>query len=107
MSAAKSWFKRWLKLALLVVMMLSTIGAWEVCKGTIRLTGFAYADLLADHFKCYTITPKGPAVNEQVTLFDQFRVAPDGEEVVVRAAQLLCTPAMKTHHIPLMLVPGL
>jgi len=55
---------------------------------------------LADHLKCYKVTPSGSPVNERVTLFDQFHPQTvdnggGGESVTVRTPQLLCAPAQK------------
>ena len=120
--------RTWLKLGVLVVAMLAAVGAWEIYKGTVKLPRAAYAqnqenDLVqqvddihrvvvrgdgplfprALHFKCYQITPGGPALNAPVTVFDQFHPAESdssgnvtgGEHVTVRVPHLLCTPALK------------
>lgn len=48
-----------------------------------------------DHFKCYTV--QGPAINQKVTLEDQFDVE-DGkvEKATVKKPRTLCNPAAKT-----------
>jgi len=48
------------------------------------------------HFKCYQVTPGGPALNQPVEVFDQFHKPPDGEKLTLRAVHTLCTPALKT-----------
>jgi len=93
MTAGRARINLWLKVAVLVVMMLATIGAWEVYKGVAKLRGDAYADNAFNHLKCYQITPGGPPVNQVVTLFDQFY--PQGQDVTVRSTHLLCVPAAK------------
>ena len=84
-----------LTLAVLVVVMRASVGAWEVYKGTVRLVGNAHADGLFPFLKCYSIKPdllppftKSPG---KMVLLDEFR--PEGERVVVGPAHLLCTPA--------------
>lgn len=83
-----------LTLAVLVVVMMASVGAWEVYKGTVRLVGNAHADGLFPFLKCYAVKPdllpiaKGPG---RIVLLDEVR--PDGERVLVGAAQLLCVPA--------------
>ncbi len=41
----KRWSTRWGQLAVVVVMMLAAIGAWEIVKGMARLGGYAHADV--------------------------------------------------------------
>lgn len=85
---------RWGRLAVVVVMMLAAIGAWEIVKGMAKLGGYAQADgVVADHLTCYDVQvvadPKAP-----VQLRDQFY--PSGINAVVRNIRVLCTPAIKT-----------
>jgi hypothetical protein len=90
---------RWLRFAVLVLMLLATIGAWEVVK---RVGGYAYADgVNADHLTCYDVKPRGrdddkgrPDARVAVMLTDQF--FPTGVDVDVRHLRLLCTAATKT-----------
>lgn len=83
-----------LTLAVLVVVMLASVGAWEVYKGSVRLVGNAHADGLFPFLKCYAVKPdifpipKGPG---KLVLLDEIR--PEGERVQVGAAHLLCVPA--------------
>ena len=93
----KRWSTRWGQLALVVMMMLAAIGAWEIVKGMAKLGGYAQADVLADHLTCYDVqvVPAGngdPKV--PVQLRDQFY--PAGLNAVVRNIRVLCTPAVKT-----------
>jgi len=118
-------FRAWSFKAVAVVMvMLAAIGAWEIYKGTVKLTREARAQgqngdgdlvqlvseihrvvvvgdgdfpgLARLHFKCYQVTPGGPALNQPVEVFDQFHRPPDGEKLTLRAVHTLCTPALKT-----------
>ena len=92
---------RWLRLAFLVMMVLATIGAWEIVKMT-GLGGFAHADgVVADHLTCYDVnSAKGTDARHKidpkalVRLSDQF--FPTGVEAEVRQLRLLCTAAVKT-----------
>jgi hypothetical protein len=81
-------------LGVLVMVMLATVGAWEVYNGTMRLIGRAHADGTLDLLKCYSAKAL-PLVPQQstgkVVLLDQFK--PDGEHVFVGQVQLLCVPA--------------
>ena len=55
MAGETRWSRRWLRLAVLIVIMLATIGAWEVVK-LARVGGSAHADgLVADHLTCYDV----------------------------------------------------
>jgi hypothetical protein len=84
---------RWGQLAVVVVMMLAAIGAWEIVKGMARFGGYAHADIVSDHLTCYDVQ----VVNDpkiQVQLRDQF--VPTGFDAVVRNIRMLCTPAIKT-----------
>jgi hypothetical protein len=91
----KRWSTRWGQLAVVVMMMLAAIGAWEIVKGMAKLGGYAQADgVVADHLTCYDLQgtvsdPKAP-----VQLRDQF--SPTGVNATVRQLRLLCTPAIKT-----------
>lgn len=85
-------------LAVVVVMMLATVGAWEIYKGTVRLVGNAHADGVFDLLKCYSI--KGALVksvlqplNQKVMVLDEFK--PQGDNLMLLTPQLLCTPAKK------------
>ena len=72
--------RRWgLKAALPLVAVMVAVGGWQGYKGVLKVLGEAHAQAQIDgrffqvpHFKCYVITP-GTALNEQVTLGDQFR----------------------------------
>jgi len=103
MATPRAWR---LKVVGLVVAMLAPLAAWQGYKGIVNSLGEARAQGRfiggVPHFKCYVITP-GTALNEPVTLFDQFHgieAAPTvpgqppagGESVVVRAPSLVCTP---------------
>jgi hypothetical protein len=99
MLSEKRWSTRWLRLAVLVMMLLATIGAWEIVKSMARFGGYAHADLVADHLTCYDVkaTGKGAAVVDPralVQLRDQF--FPTGFDAEVRHLRLLCTAAVKT-----------
>jgi hypothetical protein len=89
----RRWSTRWGQLAMVVVMMLAAIGAWEIVKGMAKLGGYAQADIVSDHLTCYDVQvvadPKVP-----VLLQDQFY--PAGINAVVRNIRVLCTPAIKT-----------
>ena len=85
----------WLRMATLVLVMLATIGAWEVYRATFGSRNAAHAGLVFDHFTCYQITPAGPSVNQSVILTDQFN--PKGKQVTVLVRQQLCVPTAKTH----------
>ena len=71
--------RRWgLKAALPLVAVMVAVGGWQGYKGVLKVLGEAHAQAQIDgrffqvpHFKCYVITP-GTALNEQVTLGDQF-----------------------------------
>lgn len=105
MAGQRIWSTRWLRLAMLAVMMLATIGAWEVFRGAAKFAGYAHADGLLDHFTCYEVkvdrsdrkskdSKYTPKIEVQVT--DQFN-APYGVEVEVKQLKLLCAPANKRH----------
>ncbi len=83
-----------LRLAAVLVLMLATIGGWEVYKGTVGMAGDASAANVFDHFTCYDLKPGGPPVNQTVTVTDQFH--PQGQQVTVMGDHLLCTPAAKS-----------
>jgi len=100
MAAQRIWSTRWLRLAVLAVVLLATIGAWEVFRGAAKFAGYAHADGLADHFTCYEVRPDGrtnysskhpPKIVVKVT--DQFNRY--GLDVEVKQLKLLCTPATK------------
>ncbi len=83
----------WWQLAVVVIMMLAAIGAWEIVKGMAKLGGYAQADgFTPDHLTCYDVTPSSVA-NVTIQLKDQFY--PGGIDAVVRNLRLLCTPALK------------
>ncbi|PYN15801.1 MAG: hypothetical protein DME06_02540 [Candidatus Rokuibacteriota bacterium] len=94
MATERLWSTRWLRLAVVVVMMLATIGAWEVIKGVAR---YAHADEFADHLDCYDILPevagKEGEVIARVLLKDQF--IPTGKVFYVKHLRVLCTGAIK------------
>lgn len=92
MTLARASLIEWRKLVLLVMVMLATIGAWEVGK-TILRTRDANAAVVFDHFTCYKISPPIEAAKVTVTVFDQFN--PAGRQVVVHKSDTLCTPAAK------------
>jgi hypothetical protein len=98
MLSEKRWSTRWLRLAVLVMMLLATIGAWEIVKGMARLGGYAHADLVADHLTCYDVKAAGRGGDIDpralVQLRDQF--FPTGFDAEVRHLRLLCTAAVKT-----------
>lgn len=85
---------RWGQLAVVVVMMLAAIGAWEIVKGMTRLGGYAHADIVSDHLTCYDLQGVVFDAKADVQLRDQF--APTGIVATVRNLRLLCTPAIKT-----------
>ena len=98
MAGVKTWSGRWARLGVVVMIMLATIGAWELVKMT-RLGSPAHADgVAADHLTCYDV--KSPRSNGNldpkalVQLRDQF--FPTGVEAEVRQLRLLCTAAVKT-----------
>lgn len=97
MASEKRWSTRWLRLAVLVMMMLATIGAWEIVKMA-RLGGSAHADVAADHLTCYDVkaAARGGDIDPRalVQLRDQF--FPTGVDAEVRHLRLLCTAAVKT-----------
>jgi hypothetical protein len=68
--------------AILAVALLFAFGGWA-----------AYADDKPPHFKCYQLGEKGGALNEDVTLEDQFHE----EEVQVKNPHFLCAPVKKEH----------
>ena len=76
------------------MLMLATIGGWEVYKATMGMTDEARASAVFDHFNCYDLVPVGPPVRQAVTVTDQFH--PQGLQVTVMGAHLLCTPAAKS-----------
>jgi hypothetical protein len=84
MSTLRAWG---FKLVVLVVAMLTGIGAWEIYRGVV-IPGHAQFQL--GSFKCYNIIPKKP-VGETVILSTQFGT----EEVRVTRSQLLCAPATR------------
>ena len=96
MAGEKRRSTRWLRLAVLVLIMLATIGAWEIVKMA-RLGGSAHADVFADHLTCYDVkSPGAGAIDPRalVQLRDQF--FPTGVDAEVRHLRLLCTAAVKT-----------
>jgi hypothetical protein len=70
-------------LAVLAVALLLVIGSWAADATTPDLP----------HFKCYQLAEKGGALNQEVTLEDQFHT----EEVEVKNPHFLCAPVKKTH----------
>jgi hypothetical protein len=100
MTSETRWSARWLRLAFLVMMVLATIGAWEIVKMAGR-GGSAHADGVFDHLTCYDVrSSKGSDDRHRidpkalVRLSDQF--FPTGVEAEVRQLRLLCTQAIKT-----------
>jgi hypothetical protein len=99
-SEKNRWSTRGLRLAFLVMMVLATIGTWEIVKIAGR-GGAAHADGVADHLTCYDVrSAKGTDDRERidartlVRLSDQF--FPTGVNAEVRQLRLLCTAAIKT-----------
>ena len=79
---------RAVEVALLVLVMVAGIGAWELYKGA---AGRVQAQPpVGDHLKCYNIG-SGGEVGVLVRLADQFGV----EDVTVKDNKLLCVPATK------------
>lgn len=85
-----------LKGGVLVVAVLAVIGAWEVYKGTVTLTGQAQAQIIqgavpgeSDHFLCYRVLEaKAEEMPRQIELENQF-----GSTVVhVGTPEILCVP---------------
>ncbi len=95
----KRWSTRWGQLAVVVVMMLAAIGAWEIVKGMARLGGYAHADgVVADHLTCYELEGVAFDPKTPVRLQDQFSTPTTQVTIdaTVRQLRLLCTPAVKT-----------
>jgi hypothetical protein len=96
MTSEKRWSTRWLRLAFLVMMVLATIGTWEIVKMA-GLGGSAHADGVADHLTCYDVkSARQGSIDPKtlVRLSDQF--FPTGVDAEVRQLRLLCTAAVKT-----------
>jgi hypothetical protein len=70
-------------LVVLAVALLLVIGSWAADATATDLP----------HFKCYQLAEKGGALNEEVTLEDQFHE----EQVEVKNPHFLCAPVKKTH----------
>ena len=91
MNALRVWG---LKVGVLVVAMLATIGGWEVYKGTVKLTGVAQAQVEPVHYKCYDFFvefQEPPVFGRIVETFNQF-----GREIlIINEAKLLCLPTQK------------
>lgn len=101
MANGKRWSTRWGQLAVMVVMMLAAIGAWEIVKGMAKLGGYAHADIVSDHLTCYEL--QGVAFDPKIAvrLQDQFSVLNQVTiDAKVRHLRLLCTPAIKTVQTP-------
>jgi hypothetical protein len=85
-----------LTLAMLVVVMLATVGAWEIYKGTAKLVGTAHADGVFDLLKCYSIKAVpllGKTQTSTIVLLDELH--PQGQHVFVVSPHSVCTPARK------------
>jgi hypothetical protein len=85
-----------LTLTMLVVVMLATVGAWEIYKGTVTLVGSAHADGVFDLLKCYTIKAVpglGKAQQSTIVLLDELH--PKGQHVFVLSPHSVCTSARK------------
>ena len=99
MASEQKWSARWVRFGVVVMLILATIGAWEVVKMA-RLGSPAHADgLVADHLTCYDVKSRGNNsgvidARALVQLRDQFFVT--GVEAEVRQLRLLCTAAVKT-----------
>lgn len=85
-------------IVVLIVMMLATVGAWEVYKGSARLVAGAQADAVFDLLKCYSV--RGGALkgllaplNQHLVVVDELK--PAGESLTILSTQLLCVPAKK------------
>ena len=90
----KALLKIGLTVAVLVVVMLASVGAWEIYKGSGLLVGKAHADGLFPFLKCYALKPDLLPLQKplgKVVLLDEVR--PDGERAAIGPAQLLCVPA--------------
>jgi hypothetical protein len=95
MANDKRWSTRWLRLGVLVLMMLATIGAWEIVK-TARLATQAHADGTPDHLTCYDVnSARGDDrhldAKRVVHIKDQFLHV----DIEVRRLRLICAPATK------------
>src|SRR2546427_503551 len=78
MAGETRWSRRWLRFAILVMLVLATIGAWEVVK-LARVGGSAHADgLVADHLTCYDVN--SPRRGNEISNLD-FATAPGYEMV--------------------------
>jgi len=78
------------RVALLVLVLLATIGAWEMSKAAL---GRVEAQVPPTHYKCYPIrvVKAEEKIPKQVELTNQF-----GKEIVqVGKAQTLCVPTEK------------
>ena len=79
MASEQKWSARWVRFGVVVMLILATIGAWEVVK-MVRLGSPAHADgLVADHLTCYDVKSRGNnsgAIDARalVQLRDQFFV---------------------------------
>src|SRR5438045_8963720 len=100
MGHERRWPTQWLRLGVVVILMLATIGTWELVK-MLRVGNQAHADgVVADHLTCYDVKAGRNLSNETldpralVQLRDQF--FPTGVEAEVRQLRLLCTAATKT-----------
>jgi hypothetical protein len=96
MASEQKWSARWMRFGVVVMLILATIGAWEVVK-MVRLANPAHADgLVADHLACYDVKSRSGVIDAKalVQLRDQFFVT--GVEAEVRQLRLLCTAAVKT-----------
>src|SRR5262245_46305684 len=85
-------------IVVVIVMMLATIGAWELYKGTAGLVAKAQADAVFDLLKCYSVrggSIKGllQPLNQHLVVVDE--VVPQGDSLTLLTPQLLCVPAKK------------
>jgi len=92
--SVRALLKIGLTLAVLVVVMLATIGAWEIYKGSVKLVGNAHADGAFDLLKCYSIkSDSNKPLNQKVLLLDELH--PQGQGAWILFPHTLCTPAKK------------
>lgn len=92
-----------LKMAILIVIMVATIGSWEVIKAKVKLVPQASAQLTAppptsgpgfDHLTCYMIARKDnipPEATHSLTVENQF----GPQDVRTSASRFLCVPTTK------------
>ena len=94
----RALLKSGVAIVVVIVMMLATIGAWEVYKGTARIVANAQADAVFDLLKCYSVRGglvKGllQPLNQRLVVVDEIK--PGGDQLTILTPQLLCVPAKK------------